>query len=117
MAEIEQLAPQPQVSPARVLPRHPQDQGGEGVVDRWSSCPVGVGPSSADEAAVPTQDCVGSDQAMTTQCAGQTPDEGGEHSPVGPVHARSWVDAAQDGDLVAQHEEFDVLRGGCAVQQ
>jgi len=49
--------------------------------------------------------------------AGQTPDEGGEHGPVGPVHARSWVDAAQDGDLVAQHEELDVLRGGCAVQQ
>jgi hypothetical protein len=55
VAELEQLALDPDVAPARVLPRHPQDQGGEGDVDRWSSGAVGVGPSSADEAAVPAQ--------------------------------------------------------------
>ena len=66
---------------------------------------------------MPAQDRVRGDQAMATQRAGQPPDERGEHGPVGPVHARSWVGAAQDGDLVAQHEELDVLRGGRAAQQ
>jgi hypothetical protein len=49
----------------------------------------GVGPSSADEAAVPAQGRVGGDQAMATQCGGQPLDGGGEHGPVDPVHARS----------------------------
>ena len=66
---------------------------------------------------MPAQDRVRSDQAMATQCSGQPPDEGGEHGPVRPVHARSWVGAAQDGDLVAQHEELDVLGGGRAAHQ
>ena len=117
VAELEQLALDPHVSPARVLPRHPHHQGGEDVVDRWPSGPVRVGPSSADEAAMPAQDRVRGDQAMATQCSGQPPDEGGEHGPVRPVHARSWVGAAQDGDLVAQHEELDVLGGGRAAHQ
>ena len=116
VAEAEQLALNPQIPPARILPGHPHHQGGEDVVDRWSSGPVGVGPSSADEAAMPAQDRVGGDQAMTTQCAGQPPDEGGEDRPVRPVHAWSWVGAAQDGDFMAQHEELDVFGGGGAAQ-
>ena len=66
---------------------------------------------------MPAQDRVRGDQAMATQCSGQPPDEGGEHGPVRPVQARSWVGAAQDGDLVAQHEELDVLGGGRAAHQ
>jgi hypothetical protein len=58
---------------------------------------------------MPTQDRLWGDQAMATQRSGQPPDEGGEHGPVRPVPARSWVGAAQDGDLVAQHEELHVL--------
>src|SRR6185436_18655781 len=58
VAEVEQLALDPLISPARVLPGHAHHQGGEGVVDLWSSGPVGIGPSSADEAAVPTHDRV-----------------------------------------------------------
>ena len=53
-------------------PRHAHYQGGEGVVDGWSSGPVGVGPLSADEATVPAQDRVRGDQALPTQCARQT---------------------------------------------
>ena len=73
VAELEQLTLDPRVSPARVLPRHPHHQGGEDVVDRWPSGPVRVGPSSADEAAMPAQDRVRGDQALATQCAGQPP--------------------------------------------
>ena len=66
---------------------------------------------------MPAQDRVRGDQAMATQRSGQPPDEGGEHGPVRPVQAWSWVGAAQDGDLVAQHEELDVLGGGRAAHQ
>jgi hypothetical protein len=66
---------------------------------------------------MPAQDRVRGDQAMATQGAGQPLDEGGEDCPVGPVQAWSWVGAAQDGDLVAQHEEFDVFGGGRAAHQ
>ena len=77
VAEFEQLALDPCVPPAWVLPRHLHHQCGDDVVDRWSSGPVGVGPSSADEAAMPSQDRVRGDQAMAAQCAGQPTDEGG----------------------------------------
>ena len=54
---------------------------------------------------------------MATQRFGQPRDEGGEHGPVRPVQAWSWVGATQDGDLVAQHEEFDILGGGGSAHQ
>jgi hypothetical protein len=66
---------------------------------------------------MPAQDCVWGYQAMATQCAGQPPRKGGEHGPLGPVQAWPWVGAAQDGDLVAQHEELYVLGGGRAAHQ
>ena len=66
---------------------------------------------------MPAQDRVRSDQAMAMQRPGQPPHQGGEHGPVGPIQAWSWVGAAQDGDFVAQHEELDVLGGGRAAQQ
>jgi hypothetical protein len=66
---------------------------------------------------MPAQDRVRRDQAMATQYPRQPCDEGGEHGAVRPVHTWSWVGAAQDGDLVAQHEELDVLAGGRAAHQ
>ena len=45
------------------------------------------------------------------------PHECREHGPVSPVQAWSWVGAAQDGDLMAQHEELDILGGGRAARQ
>ena len=117
VAECEQLALDSHVAPARILLRHAHHQGGEGVVDRWPSGPIRVGPPSAYEAAMPAQDRVRGDQAMPTQRAGQPPDERGEHRAVCPVQAWSWVGAAQYGDLVAQHEELDVLGGGRAAHQ
>ena len=54
---------------------------------------------------------------MATQCAGQPPDQRGEHSPVRPVQVRPRVGAAQDGDLMPQHEDLNVLNGGRAAQQ
>src|SRR5688500_16671779 len=58
---------------------------------------------------MPVQDGVRGDQAMSPQCAGQLPDEGGEHGPVRPVQPWSWVVAAEHSDLVTQQEQFDVI--------
>ena len=66
---------------------------------------------------MPAQDRVRSDHAAEQQCAGQPPHERGQHGSVRPVQARTWIGAAQYGDLVAQHEELDVLRGGRAGQE
>src|SRR6476620_8836694 len=67
MAELEQLALDPLVSPGRVVRRHPHDQRREPVVDRWPSGKIRVGPPAAYEAAMPAQDRVRSDQTMATQ--------------------------------------------------
>ena len=109
VAELEQLTLDPEVAPARVLPRHPHHQGNDDIVDRWPSGPVRVGPSSAHEATMRAQDRIRSDQKMGSERSGQPPHERSEHGPVRPVHTWSWVGAAQDGDFVAQHEELDVL--------
>ncbi len=66
---------------------------------------------------MPAQDRVRSDQAMPTQRSGQPLHERGEDGSVRPVHARSWVGTAQDGDFVPEHEELDVLIGGRSGHQ
>jgi hypothetical protein len=54
---------------------------------------------------------------MAAQHSRQPPDERGEHGPICPLQARSGVGAAQDGNLMAQDEQLDVLGGGRATQQ
>jgi len=66
---------------------------------------------------MPAQDRVRGDQTIATPRSGQPPHEGGEHGPVRPVQAWSLVGAAEHGDLVAQHEDLDVLGGGRTAQQ
>jgi hypothetical protein len=66
---------------------------------------------------VPTQDGARGDQVMAAQCSGQPSDEGREDGTVRPVQAGFWVGAAEYGNFVAQHEEFDALGGGRATQE
>jgi|tagenome__1003787_1003787.scaffolds.fasta_scaffold17849966_1 hypothetical protein len=74
-------------------------------------------PLLAHQAAMPAQDGLWGDQAMAAQCSGQPPDEGGEHHTVRPVQAWTRTGTAEHGDLVSQHEQFDVLGGGRAAHQ
>jgi hypothetical protein len=88
MADLEELALHPAVSPARVLRRRVHDQCGDRLVDRWAARSVRVGPPLAHELAVPAQDGARRDQAMAAQRSGQPPDERGEHGAVRPFQAR-----------------------------
>src|SRR4051794_28082110 len=116
VTEFEQLALDPAVPPARVLPRHTLYQRGEDVVDRWPSGPVRVGPSPAYEVAVPAQDGARGDQAVAPQVLGQPPGEGGEDRPVGPVEAWSRVGArprslpAPPNDLPSRRADLTATR-------
>jgi hypothetical protein len=100
VAELEQLALDPPVSPAVVLGGEPLDQRGDLGADRWPSCPVQVGPVAGDQAAVPAQDGAGSDQPVHSQPWQQESDQRGEDGAVGPVQPGPRVGEAQHGDFV-----------------
>jgi len=83
----------------------------------WPLGRVRLGPPSANEAAMPAQDRVGGDEAVARQCAGQPPHEGGNTARSARSKRGRWVAAVQDGDLVREHQELDVLGGGRATRQ
>src|SRR3954453_8618589 len=110
MAEADQLALDASVAPAGILAGHLQHKGPDRWWDGWSAwLSVRVGPASGNEVGVPPQQGSGRDQSQVAQWGGQQPAERAEHRPVGPGQCWSGVGAAQYGDLVAQHEDFDVL--------
>ena len=51
----------------------------------------------------------GSDQPVRPQAWAQEPNQRGEDRAVGPVQARPRMGAAQDGNLVPQRKQLDVL--------
>ena len=85
MAEFEQLALDPAVSPVRVLPRHPTDQRGDGVVDGWASGPVRVGPLLRTRRRCQRRIVPGVTRRWPRSTRWQASDQGGEDGPVGPV--------------------------------
>ena len=111
VAELEQLALDPLVSPAVVLGGEPRDEGGYLGADRRPSCPVGADPLAGDQAAVPAQDGAGGDQPLRSQPSRQEPDQRSHHSPVGPVQPGPRMGPAQHGDLMPQHQKLGVLGG------
>jgi hypothetical protein len=66
---------------------------------------------------MPAQDRGRGDQAVTAQARREAPDQRGQHGSVGPVQARLRVRSTEYGDLVAQHEQLDVVGRGCAAKQ
>jgi hypothetical protein len=111
VAEFQQLALDPLVSPAVVLGGEPFDQRGDLGADRRPSRSVRVSPLAGDEAAVPAQDGAGGDQPVHPQLCWQEPDQRGEDCAVCPVEPGRGIGAAQHGDLVPQHEQLGVPGG------
>ena len=71
MPETEEFALDPAVAPGGVLPCQAQHQGPDLVINRWAAAPVGIGPVSGDQAAVPGQQRGRSDDSMGPQPAGE----------------------------------------------
>jgi hypothetical protein len=111
VAEFQQLALDPLVSPAVILGGGPLDQRGGLGADRRPSHPVRPGPFTGDQAAVPAQDGARGDQPVHPQRCWQEPDERGEDRPAGPVEPGPRMSTAQHGDLMPQHEQPGVLGG------
>lgn len=59
---------------------------------------------------MPTQDRARRDQAMLAQHRRQPSHKRGEDRSIRPVQAGLGVGSTQHGDLMAQHQECDVLR-------
>ena len=72
VAEFQQFALDPLVSPAVVVGGEPLDQSGDLGADWRPSCAMQVGPVAGDQAAVPAQDGAGGDQPVGSQLAGRS---------------------------------------------
>ena len=68
-----------------------------------------VGPVVGDEASMPTQDRVGSHEEDGPAVTAEHTRERGEDRSVGGFEARPCNLAVQHGELVAQHEDLDIL--------
>jgi hypothetical protein len=110
VAQAEQLTLDPLVSPARVLPRHLLDQHCEPGIDRRPAAAMRIGPPPADQTPVPAEQRVRRHQTAHPQRPGQQPGQGGDHHPVRPVQPRLRILPPQHRDLLAQHQQFRVLR-------
>ena len=109
VAELEELALDPLVSPAVVLGGESPDERGDLGADRRPARPVRISPLPRDQAAMPPEHGAGCDQPVHPQPSGQEADQRGEHRAVRPVQSWPWMGAAQHGDLVPQHQQLDVL--------
>jgi hypothetical protein len=73
-----------------------------------------MGPLFLDQAPVPGEQGPGCHDPVQPQVPGQQPCQGGDH---GPVRLRAGDLAAQDRDLMPQHQDFHVFGGVVAGEQ
>ena len=87
----------------------------------WRRLAVGlpwrIGPPPADQPPMPAQQSAWCHQPAHPHRPGEQPCQGGEYRPICPVQLRPGVLTPQHGDLVAQHQQFGVLRRRRACQQ
>ena len=100
VAELEQLALDPLVSPAVVLGGEPLYQRGNLGADRRPSRPVRTGPLAGDQATVLPQNGAGGNQPVHPQPCQQERDQRDEDRPVSPVEPRPQAGPPWHGDLV-----------------
>jgi len=118
MTETTQLALEPRVATGRVLACEPDDQGHKFAGDRRPPDPAGVfrhfhRTSRQCQSSTDTR----RDEPAPARLGGQQPDQRCEHRPVRPAQSRRTAGAAKTGDLVAQHQDLDVLRRRRAPKQ
>jgi hypothetical protein len=106
------------VAPGGVLPGQVDDQLLHLLVQRWPARPaVQVGPGADDQAAVPAQQRLRLHKAARPARPGQHAADRGQQRPVGGLQPESWDLAAQDGELVAEHQDLKVFGAIAAGRQ
>ncbi|WP_236076527.1 hypothetical protein [Streptomyces coffeae] len=113
-AELTVDAPE---SPPRFFGSEPRDQLAQFLRQGRSARGQGLSPLVLDQSLVPGEQGARGDDPMATQRPRKEASEGGEQCPVRPCRHRGSNLPAQDRDLVAQDQYFDLLRGGRSAEE
>jgi hypothetical protein len=110
MTEADKFAVDPAVSPRRVVGRHLNHKTAHRHSGGWPSWPaVGLGPVLRDSTAMPAQQRVRGYQPARAHAAGQGLSDRAEQSPIIICDHGTGIAPAEHGDLVAQHDDLEVL--------
>jgi hypothetical protein len=100
----------PLVSPPRVLACEPQHQLANVAADLWVPwTPRWMCPVSGEEAAVPCQQCSRGHEESAPTGSGEQPARRGQESPVRRSQRGARHLPAQNGQLVAEHNNLELL--------
>ena len=110
VAQPDQLAMDAPVAPGRVLRREPQHQRADLRGDARPARPTtGIRPAPSDQVAVPTQQRGRGDEERRPPRPRQQPRQRRQHHPVRGFQVNPGDLTPQDRDLMAQHENLDLV--------
>jgi hypothetical protein len=115
-------ASSPWIAPVRVLVGHADNEYSDAAHRPWSAGSLRAGPAGVvapEQGAVPPQDGVGGDDQvkLPQHRSGESVKQCGKERPVGWAKTGPAGLALQDGELVAQCQDFDVFVGTAHRQQ
>jgi hypothetical protein len=118
VAEADGVAVDASVSPGGVLGGQAEDQGAQAGGDGGSTGSGRLrGPAAGDQLAVPALDGGRGDEQTVASAGGEQSGERGDEGAVGPRRPRAWRASLENGELVAQDQDLDLLaRVGPGVQ-
>jgi hypothetical protein len=116
-AQPKQLALDTLVAPARILPGQTHDQRLHVLIQRRSPWSARIRPRAGDQATMPAQQRLRLDKEAGPARSGQHAADRSQQGTVGGLEPGPWDLAAQDAELVAQDQEFQVLGGIAAGQE
>jgi hypothetical protein len=104
-----EFADDPLVAPARVLAGEAQHQIADLAPDRWPASPARIRPASRDQPAVPAKQRRRSDDERSPARLRDQPTGGGKEDAVGRPQVRPRDLAPQYRQLVAEHQDLELL--------
>jgi hypothetical protein len=117
-AEFDQLALDPAVAPPGVLAGQTHDERGDLLVNRWATGrSMRISPAPRDEPTVPGEERLGCHRKAPPGRAGEKPAQRGDKGAIGGLVGRAPDLASENGDLVSQGKELDVLLALGAISE
>jgi hypothetical protein len=117
VAEPDQLAVDPPVTPAGVVRGHPQHQLPDGRAGRRPPAAPGDAPAAADQVAMPAQHRLRAHEQPRPAPGGNQPAQRRLQRPIGPRRPRPGDLPTQHRQLMTQQEDFGRLRAVAAGEQ